>query len=304
MQATESPVLVSVIIPTFNSVATIHDTLESVLAQDYPNLEIIVVNDGSTDDVVEQLQKYGDKITLINQENAGQGTARNNGASLSKGEFLAFLDADDVWDNGVIAKHIKILNDFPEALASYCDHRVIDEHNNIMGHSGALMHLRPSGNITAALLYGACIITPGVALIRKTAWQMVDGFNEQRVMIGKEDYDFWLRLSLKGPIIYHPETLVSYRRHVSQITQTDNYELDVSKTRLLSLAAIEEDIQTTRDKNLQDFYQYRLSQSLLNASWAARQSGCRTEAVQYAWKNYLLKPFLIPSLKSLLKALV
>ena len=304
MQKTESFPLVSVIIPTFNSVSTIHDTLKSVFAQDYPRLEIIVVNDGSTDDVVEQLQRYGNKLTLINQKNAGQGAARNKGAEIASGEYLAFLDADDLWDVSKITEQVNLLTKFPSALATYCDHRTIDENNEVIGSNGALLHLRPSGAITAALLYGSCIITPGVALVRKSAWRLIDGFNEQRLLIGKEDYDFWLRLSLKGAIIYSPRTLVSYRRHSKQITQQEDYDLNLPVTRLISLAAIADEIQKKNDRELSDFYQYCLLRFQLNASWASRRAGRKSEALRYAWQSCLSNPLLISPWKALVKAVI
>lgn len=299
-----SKALVSVIIPTYNSATTLHDTLESVFAQDYPEIEVIVVNDGSTDDTVQQVSQYADKIIFITQKNSGQGAARNKGAEIASGEYLAFVDADDLWDESKITEQVNLLTNFPSALATYCDHRTIDENNDVIGSNGALLHLRPSGTITAALLYGSCIITPGVALIRKSAWRLIDGFNEQRLLIGKEDYDFWLRLSLKGAIIYSPQTLVGYRRHSKQITQQQDYDLNLSVTRLISLAAIADEIQKKNDRDLSNFYQYCILKFQLNASWAFRQAGHRSEALRYAWQSCLSNPLLISPWKALVKAVI
>ncbi|HEY0656892.1 MAG TPA: glycosyltransferase family A protein, partial [Pyrinomonadaceae bacterium] len=88
---------VSVIIPNYNYAKYIAETIDSVLAQTYPNLEVIVVDDGSKDDSLKILRSYGDKITVIEQKNQGVARARNIGTAYSNGEYIAFLDADDVW---------------------------------------------------------------------------------------------------------------------------------------------------------------------------------------------------------------
>jgi glycosyltransferase involved in cell wall biosynthesis len=89
--------LVSVIIPAYNAGAYINETIDSVLTQTYPHVEIIVVDDGSTDDTVERLKKYGAGIKYIYQANAGVGPDRNTGFDASSGDYIAFLDADDIW---------------------------------------------------------------------------------------------------------------------------------------------------------------------------------------------------------------
>jgi len=115
---TPSTPLVSVIIPAYNATAFLGETLDSVLAQTYPNLEIIVVDDGSTDDTPDLLGSYGDRIRVLRQANSGQATARNHGAREAHGELLAFLDSDDLWDPDKIARQVELLDRFPTALAA------------------------------------------------------------------------------------------------------------------------------------------------------------------------------------------
>ena len=109
--------LVSVIIPAYNSESTVGRTIESVLAQTYPRREIIVINDGSSDGTQAAIQKYGDRIILLNQENLGQGAARNRGLERCSGDFIAFLDADDYWLPGFMEACVSFLGSFPEAIA-------------------------------------------------------------------------------------------------------------------------------------------------------------------------------------------
>ena len=101
--------LVSVIIPTYNSGTYVTETIDSVLNQTYPHREIIVVDDGSTDDTPEQVRRYGSAISYIRQSNSGVGAARNTGLRAASGHYLAFLDSDDLW--------------LPEKLAVQLDHR-------------------------------------------------------------------------------------------------------------------------------------------------------------------------------------
>ena len=101
--------LVSVIIPAYNAAKTIAKTLQSVFDQDYASIEIIVVNDGSTDDTEQVLSQYFDKIKYIHQANAGVSVARNTGYSAAKGEYIQYLDADDLLAKGKIALQIEAL---------------------------------------------------------------------------------------------------------------------------------------------------------------------------------------------------
>ena len=109
---------ISVIIPNYNYARYLDQAIESVLVQSYENIELIVVNNGSTDNSLEVLEKYGDKIRLINQPNLGQSGARNSGLSLSSGEFIAFLDADDFWEPNKLEMQISLMNDATQL--AYC----------------------------------------------------------------------------------------------------------------------------------------------------------------------------------------
>jgi len=106
--------LVSVIIPAFNARLHIGAALSSVLDQDYPNLEIIVVDDGSSDETSKEALRYGERVRVIRQANAGPAAARNRGVSASRGELLAFIDADDVWIAGKLVAQVRYLREHPD----------------------------------------------------------------------------------------------------------------------------------------------------------------------------------------------
>ena len=105
---------VSVIIPVFNGETHLQQSIESVLSQEYKHLDLIVVDDGSTDDTRAILDQYRNQLTSIRQENAGPGAARNNGIRHASGELIAFLDADDLWPRDNLSKHVEVLADNPE----------------------------------------------------------------------------------------------------------------------------------------------------------------------------------------------
>lgn len=117
--------LVSVIIPNFNYLRYIEKCLESVLSQDYPNIEVIVVDDGSTDESVNYVTTLTPKVKLVQQQNSGVSVARNRGLLESRGEFLAFLDADDFWDPSKISKQMNLLLNSNVDLV-YCGINLVD----------------------------------------------------------------------------------------------------------------------------------------------------------------------------------
>lgn len=109
------PPLVSVIMPVFNAGLYVREAVESVLAQSYPRIELICINDGSRDNSVEVLKEFGGKIILIdNKENQGIGEARNNGLRIAKGEYIALMDADDLWKTEKIATQVQYLQEHPD----------------------------------------------------------------------------------------------------------------------------------------------------------------------------------------------
>ena len=118
--------IVTAIIPTYNRAEIVGRAIDSVLAQTYPNIQLVVVDDGSTDATRAVLAGYGDRIEPIFQQNAGVGHARNAGIAAARGEFIAFLDSDDTWDAWKIAAQVQAFQTFPELSVVYTDARSID----------------------------------------------------------------------------------------------------------------------------------------------------------------------------------
>lgn len=207
---------ISTIIPAHNAEAFIRETLDSALAQTHPDQEIIVVDDGSTDRTVEIAQTYGDRLQVIRQQNAGPAAARNAGARLASGEWLAFLDADDIWVPEKLERQIGACNG--------CDIAYSDRLH--FGPAAARVCRRqsdvaalPAGDIFEHLVLGNCV-TLSSLLIRKRLFEDLGGFDEDPDLRAVEDWEFLIRCAAAG---HHfslcPDALVHYRLHPQSISR-------------------------------------------------------------------------------------
>ncbi|ROQ42890.1 glycosyltransferase involved in cell wall biosynthesis [Marinobacter sp. 3-2] len=195
---------VSVIIPAFNAATTIGRALKSVMSQTYRNFEIVVVNDGSTDDLVAALKPF--PVRLLNQANAGAASARNHGSRVATGDLIAFLDADDFWHPEKLKKQIQAFRQNPEVR--YC----VTDSLQVSSENWSDLVLRENGSecpncelidfpsVFANPYFG----TPGV-LIPRRIFQSVGGFNEN--LTTAEDVDLWLRAAYGGTVARVPEVL-------------------------------------------------------------------------------------------------
>jgi glycosyltransferase involved in cell wall biosynthesis len=216
------PPSISVVMPVFNGERFLAAAIESVLAQDMPPAQFVVVDDGSTDGSAALLHRYGDRIVLLSQPNGGQSLARRRGAELATGDLLAFIDQDDVWDANKLARQADLMQRYPEAVATYCDHRVIDDAGSLIAPTGSGYGLRGSGRILDALLRGNFIRSASLVMVRRSSYVTAGGFEPERCF-WSDDYSLWMRLAAHGPFIYQAETLVSYRQHANN-TSGDDYE--------------------------------------------------------------------------------
>ena len=207
---------VSVVIPTFNFSQFILDAVKSALAQKAPDLEIIVVDDGSTDNTADVLEPYKNKIKYFYQENAGLSTARNTGINNSTGEFILFLDADDVLGPDAVASQVAYLQQNLAAFVAVCENKLFREtdSNGKPKPCGSWPLCRE--NLAVHLCYFN-IAPPHSFLFRRQAIIETGWFDHQ--LTACEDYDFWLRAAVKGFIPhYNPSGLVYYRRHQASMS--------------------------------------------------------------------------------------
>lgn len=212
MAATELP-LISVIIPCYNGQQYISEAIDSVLRQTYPNVEVIVVNDGSTDRSAEILSGYGDKITVVSQANAGLPAARNSGIAVARGEFYGFLDADDYWDATFLAE-LQAAADQENAGIAYCGWQNI----GLPGARGEPFippDYEHDPEKLPKLIQG--VRWPvHAALVRASVCNGVGGFNP--ALKSCEDFAFWIRTATKNKLVRVPKVLAFYRHHGDQMT--------------------------------------------------------------------------------------
>jgi len=213
--------LVSVVIPTFNRAHLISDTLESVLNQTFRDFEIIVVDDGSTDNTPELIKGYGPQVRYIYQENSGQGAARNVGIHAACGDFIAFLDSDDLWLPSKLEAQMTQLLCSDSLFWAYCDMEMFD------GQTGQTLGnysdtFKPyQGMVYKQLILGDFIASP-TPLVRKDIFYFVGYFEEISSLKGREDWDLWLRIAAHYPIIYIPKVLARYRIHKGNLTGNED----------------------------------------------------------------------------------
>lgn len=205
----ETP-LVSVVIPTYNRSALVQLALDSVLAQTFTSLEIIVVDDGSTDGTGSALARYGRQICYIPQENQGESVARNHGIKCARGEYIAFLDSDDLWHPTKLARQLVSLRENPSVGLVFCQATKIDADGRVL--PGPALGAESSDMpLTFENLCRRNLFAPSTVVMRRTLLDAVGGF-DPAIQYG-EDWDLWLRSVLVAQMQGIPEPLASIRLH-------------------------------------------------------------------------------------------
>jgi hypothetical protein len=201
---------VSVVIPVFNNALTVAETIESALAQTYAEAEIIAIDDGSTDASADVLGRYAGRITIVRQTNRGLSAARNAGVRSSRGELLAFLDADDAWLPEYLACMVGALDRNPECVLAYSQLVIVDSDGRELGASiaGAQIGRPPELREMFERLWP---IMPSAVVMRRAAFDRIGGFPEQFRGLGYEDVYMWMRAREVGPFAYVAEPLVRWR---------------------------------------------------------------------------------------------
>jgi glycosyltransferase involved in cell wall biosynthesis len=205
---------ISVVIPTYQSCRTIAQAIDSVLCQTYQNFEIIVIDDGSTDETSEILKTYDRRIQYYYQKNCGPSAARNNGIRRSIGEYIAFLDADDAWLPTKIEKQIALFNRDESLGLVFSDSFIVNDRGVI--NKTCFQVAPPISGLAYEALFVYNFIPLLTAIIRRDCLEQVGLFNES--ILGPEDYDLWLRISRSWKIEFINEPLAYYKvgqNHVS-----------------------------------------------------------------------------------------
>jgi len=186
--------LVSVVLPTFNRAWALKDAVESVLSQDYPNIELIIIDDGSKDNTQELLEIYKSQSIILKQKNTGVAAARNVGIKKSRGEFIALLDSDDAWDKRKISCQVEFFKHHPEALICQTEEIWIRKGKRV---NPKVKHKKKSGMIFEPSL-DLCLVSPSAVMMKRQLFDLKGYFNEEFTVC--EDYDLWLRVSATLPV--------------------------------------------------------------------------------------------------------
>jgi len=221
---------VSVVIPAYNRAHLLERCLDSVLGQTLAADEIIVVDDGSTDNTVSTLKSLHPDIKLIQQDNLGVSAARNTGISAARHDWIALLDSDDVWHENKLERQIMALNDAPEYLICHSDEIWI---RNGIRVNQMIKHKKAGGHIFQHCL-PLCAISPSAVIIHRSLFEEIGLFDE--TLPACEDYELWLRICSRYPVLYIDEALIT--KHGGHDDQLSRQHWGMDRFRIQALNKI------------------------------------------------------------------
>jgi len=205
----------SVIIRTYNRARLIPETVQSVLAQTFQDFEIVIVDDGSTDDTETVLRQFNDeRIRYVYQTNQGLSAALNTGLRVSNAEYIAILDSDDLWLPEMLQTAVNTLDSKPDAGLFYAKASTIDANGKPLTQILGAPEKFP-GETFKSILYGDCV-APGTVVLPRICFDRVGLFDE--TLRGNEDWDMWVRIARHYPFAYADRTLARYRYHKANYT--------------------------------------------------------------------------------------
>ncbi len=198
--------LVSIVTPSFNQADFLEETIRSVLAQDYPHIEYIIIDGGSTDGSVEIISRYQNRLAAwVSEPDLGQTDAINKGFSLAHGDLLAWLNSDDTYEPGAVTEAVAFFQSHPQVGLVYGDANFINERGQVIGRF-------PAAQTSYAKLRRGYVHIPQQAAFFKSAlWREVGPLDTSFYFA--MDYDLWVRLAAKAPLVYLPRTWANFRLH-------------------------------------------------------------------------------------------
>jgi glycosyltransferase involved in cell wall biosynthesis len=222
---------ISIIIPAHNAMSYLPETMASIFNQTFDDFEVVVVNNGSTDETEKWASQIKDaRVKLISQVNLGATGARNTGIRESQGEYLAFFDADDLWESTKLAKQVQVLDSHPEVGLVYTWAAYVDEQGN---STGRVVKNQQEGYVWRELTKGNLIECGSVPMVRRQCFEKCGVFDRD---LGSfvEDWDMWLRIAnhyqfkvVKEPLVYYRQVIGSSSRNWQAMAT--GYQLVIEK---------------------------------------------------------------------------
>lgn len=250
---------ISIIIPVYNGATTIQATVDSVLKQTFSDFELIVVDDDSTDNTLEILSQYTDsRIQVLSCPHGGAAVSRNRGLKQASGEYIAFLDADDLWTPDKLEAQLNALQTHPKAAVAYSWTDFLDEAGN---WRQAGRHTRVNGDAFAQMLRSNFLENGSNPLICRSALDDVGGFDES--LTGGQDWDLYLRLAARYLFVNVPAVQIFYRiRSHSISSNITRQEQQVVKVLNRAFSQAPASLQPLKRKSLALVYKYLVCRTL------------------------------------------
>jgi glycosyltransferase involved in cell wall biosynthesis len=278
---------VSVIVPTYNSAHFLTEALDSILDQTWDDFEIIVIDDGSTDETGDVVGSYGDQVRYFYKPNGGPSSARNMGIERARGGYVAFLDSDDLWDPDKLRIQIDFMQKHPD-LGLVCTDSV-----RMGSRERRQRKLRGDhiGNLFSTL-YSNSFVRTSTVLMTRGCFGEIGCFDEQ--YRSAEDYDVWLRVARKYPIAYLDQPLATYRKHEHNVSR-DKLTLRQNAARVLEAHYDPNEISSRA-------YRTRMSDLHLYFGRAYLRVGDLGMARKSFYRSLTLTPFRFRSIRHWLKS--
>ena len=317
----EIPGLVSVVIPSYNRAYIVGQAIESVLRQTYSNVEVVVIDDGSTDDTASVVKAFDERVRYIYQPNAGIAVARNSGIAAARGEFVAFLDSDDVWLPWKLEAQMAVLRQRPEVGMIWTDMTAVTESGDVVEAeylrtfyrasfkhtrlericepAGMLRSFFPgapkvaashpvyTGEIFSHMFMGNVVHTSTVVVRREWA-RRVGGFDLEMRPAG-EDYDFHFRITRCGPVAFIDAPSILYRVNAADQVTAPHVVVHIARGNLKTVT------RTLRNDGASIRLPRRLIRERVAESYAwlgteLLKTGDRRDAARHLWRSLLLRP--------------
>jgi len=278
---------VSIVVPVYNAERTLVATLRSVWAQTFGDFELLLVNDGSTDGTAALLAGQSDpRLRVISHRNAGVSASRNRGVAEARGEFVAFLDGDDLWTPDKLQAQVAALQGAPDAALVYSWTDLIDEAGRVIQRGS---HVVANGRVYPLLASRNFLDCGSTPLIRRSALIEAGPFDE--TLKGGEDWDLWLRLATRHAFVCLPVVQVQYRVHGSSaVSRPEQQVRDVRTVIARAVARLPASPERERIERLATANLYKYVAVRLARTGTTRTDGAKI--LRYGWQYVRTTPRL------------